>query len=90
MALPALAFLCLHALESNFITPIVVGRRLALSPLSVFLSVLFWGWIWGIAGAMLSVPILLVARSALRRHPRGRWLCVYLEGRQGPTEPWHP
>lgn len=88
---PAAAFLALHGLESNFISPIVVGRRLALSPLSVFLSVLFWGWLWGMAGAMLAVPILLMVRIACRRHPRGKLLCVYLEGRPSTgTRPWRP
>lgn len=91
VAAPAAAFLLLHGLESNFISPIVVGRQLALSPLSVFLSVLFWGWLWGMAGAMLAVPILLMVRIACRRHPRGKLLCVYLEGRPSTgTRPWRP
>lgn len=90
VAMPAVAFLALHAIESNFISPIVVGRRLALSPLSVFISVLFWGWLWGIAGAMIAVPILLMIRIACGRHRPSRWLCVYLEGRQLETGPWRP
>lgn len=90
VALPALAFLALHGLESNFVSPIVVGRRLAISPLSAFLSVLFWGWLWGIAGAMLAVPILLMVRAVCRRHPRGHWVCLYLEGRGVPAGPWRP
>lgn len=87
---PAAAFLALHGIESNFISPIVVGRRLALSPLSVFISVLFWGWLWGIAGAMIAVPILLMVRIVCRRHRASRWLCVYLEGRRLETGPWRP
>ncbi len=90
VALPAVAFLTLHGLESNFVSPYVVGRRLSLSPLSAFLSVLFWGWLWGIAGAMLAVPILLMVRAACRRHPQGHWLCLYLDGRRVPAGPWRP
>lgn len=90
VAMPAGAFLALHALESNFISPIVVGRRLALSPVSVFISVLFWGWIWGIAGAMIAVPMLLLLRIVCRRNRSSRWLCVYLEGRRVATGPWRP
>ncbi len=90
VAMPAVSFLALHGIESNFISPIVVGRRLALSPLSVFICVLFWGWLWGIAGAMIAVPILLMIRIACRRHRKSRWLCVYLEGRQWETGPWRP
>lgn len=90
VVMPALAFLSLHALESNFVGPVVVGRRLALNPLSVFISVLFWGWLWGIAGAMIAVPILLMLRSACRRHRSTRWVCMCLEGRQSGTGPRRP
>ncbi len=90
VAMPAAAFLTFHAIESNFICPLVVARRLTLSPLAVFISVLLWGWLWGIAGAMIAVPILLMVRVACRRHRSSRWLCVYLEGRQLETGPWRP
>jgi predicted PurR-regulated permease PerM len=67
MAWPALSFLALHAIESNFVTPMVVGRRLRLNPMAVFLSVMLWGWIWGVAGAFIAVPMLLAIRAACRR-----------------------
>ena len=41
----------------NFISPYVVGRRLVLNPVIVFLAVMFWGWLWGIPGVLLAVPI---------------------------------
>ncbi|MGP1394749.1 MAG: AI-2E family transporter [Inquilinaceae bacterium] len=56
--LPPLVFLGLTSLEGHFITPTVVGRRLTLSPILVFFTVLLWGWLWGIPGALLAVPIL--------------------------------
>ncbi len=43
----------------NFVDPRVQGRRLSISPLIILLSLLFWGWIWGIAGAILAVPITI-------------------------------
>ncbi len=55
--LPAFAYLVLTNLES-FITPVVLGRRFTMNPVVVFLSVIFWGWMWGIAGALLAVPLL--------------------------------
>lgn len=58
MLLPPLVFLCLTALEGNFITPLVVGKSLRLNPIMIFVSILFWGWIWGIPGVLLAVPIL--------------------------------
>lgn len=80
MLAPPLVFLCCHAVESNAITPWVVGHRLRLSPLAVFLSVLVWGWIWGFGGALVAVPILLAFRAWCRRSPALRHVRLYLEG----------
>jgi predicted PurR-regulated permease PerM len=52
------AFFALNLLEGYFVTPAAVGRRLTLSPVAVFVGVLFWSWIWGVPGALLAVPIL--------------------------------
>jgi predicted PurR-regulated permease PerM len=57
LLMPAI-YLGLNVVEGNFITPLVVGRFLTLNPVMIFLSLLFWGWIWGIPGALLAVPIL--------------------------------
>jgi predicted PurR-regulated permease PerM len=46
----------------NFISPYVMGRRLVLNPLVVFLAVMFWGWIWGIIGVLLAVPITMTGK----------------------------
>ena len=56
--LPPLVFLFFTILEGQFVSPFVVGRQLTLDPIAVFLSVLFWGWLWGFAGMLLAVPIL--------------------------------
>lgn len=80
MVAPALAFALIHGLESNVISPWFVGRRLALSPISVFLSVLFWGWLWGIAGALIAVPLLIALRSFAQRTRRLKLLRRFLEG----------
>lgn len=77
---PPLAFLAIHAVESNFVTPWVVGRRLRLSPVSVFVSVMVWGWLWGIAGALIAVPLLLALRTVCKRTRRLALVCNYLEG----------
>jgi hypothetical protein len=49
---PPAAFLLLHGLEANFISPMIMGHRLRLSPVFVFLSVMVWGWLWGVAGRL--------------------------------------
>jgi predicted PurR-regulated permease PerM len=56
LTVPSL-FLVLTILEGQVVTPAVLGRRMALSPAIVFASVIVWGWLWGIAGALMAVPI---------------------------------
>ena len=58
--LPPILYLAAHTVESNFITPMVLGRRLTLNPVIIFLSLMFWMWLWGIGGALLSVPLLMI------------------------------
>ena len=58
--LPPGAFLGLHVMETFLITPMILGRRLTLNPVMIFLGLTFWGWMWGIAGAILAVPIMVV------------------------------
>jgi predicted PurR-regulated permease PerM len=52
------SYLILAILEGNFITPMVMGRSLTLHPVLVLLALTFWGWMWGIIGVILAVPIL--------------------------------
>jgi predicted PurR-regulated permease PerM len=51
-------YLIFATLEGHFITPMVMGRSLTLNPVMILLSLTFWGWLWGIAGIVLAVPIL--------------------------------
>jgi predicted PurR-regulated permease PerM len=55
-----LSFVGLNLLESYIVTPMVLGRRLTLNPVVIFLALTFWGWLWGITGALLAVPIMVV------------------------------
>ncbi|MEX0694163.1 MAG: AI-2E family transporter [Rhodospirillales bacterium] len=59
LALP-LTYGVLSIVEGNLITPSILGRKLKLNPIAVFLSMLLWTWVWGIAGAILAVPILVI------------------------------
>ena len=56
-----LLYVAVATLEGHFITPSIVGRRLTLSPLTVFLSLVFWTWLWGPVGAFLAAPFLVIA-----------------------------
>jgi predicted PurR-regulated permease PerM len=67
--LPPLWYMLIHLLESNLVTPILIGRRLTLNPVAIFVSLIFWIWLWGIAGALLSVPILVSIKVVCDRIP---------------------
>ena len=55
-----LCYFGLTTLEGQFLTPYLIGRRMELNTVSVFLTVVVWGWLWGIAGALVAVPFLVV------------------------------
>jgi predicted PurR-regulated permease PerM len=52
-------FLCITIVEGQFVTPILTGRSLTLHPLIILVAMLFWGWMWGVVGALIAVPILM-------------------------------
>ena len=54
---PAVVLL-INIIEGEFISHQLIGKRLALSPVIVFISIVFWGWLWGIAGALIAIPII--------------------------------
>ncbi|WP_237392281.1 AI-2E family transporter [Aurantiacibacter rhizosphaerae] len=57
--IPAAAYLGLHTVEANVVTPAVLGARFTMNPVLILLALSYFGWIWGVTGALLSVPILL-------------------------------
>lgn len=61
--MPPAVFICFHLVEANFFTPMVVGHRLTISPLSILVSLSFWAWIWGTTGALLAVPLLIIMKT---------------------------
>ncbi len=60
--LPPAVIFAVNILEGQFVTPILAGRRLALSPVAVFLSLVVLGWIWGAIGVLIAVPMLVTIR----------------------------
>jgi predicted PurR-regulated permease PerM len=67
--LPSAWYLLLHLLEANLITPVLLGRRFTLNPVVIFVSLIFWMWLWGVPGALLSVPILVSIKVICDRVP---------------------
>ena len=59
--MPPAAFIALTTVEGQILTPTILGHRLTLNPLVVFLSIVFWAWLWGPIGAFLAVPLSIIA-----------------------------
>jgi AI-2 transport protein TqsA len=85
-AVLAAAYLATNVLLGNVIEPALLGRRLGLSTLVVIISLVFWGWVWGPVGMLLSLPLTLSAKIALERSTEFRWLAVLM----GPSPPSTP
>ena len=60
--LPPLAYFIINGIEGNFVTPFILGRRLVMNPIVIFLSLLIWGWLWGVPGALIAVPIVVILK----------------------------
>lgn len=58
--IPAAAYLALHTIEANVITPSILGARFTMNPVMILIALSYFTWIWGVFGALLSVPILLM------------------------------
>lgn len=76
---PALCFAVLAALEGNVITPMIMGRRMRLSPLAILVWLLIWGWMWGIPGALLAVPMLTCLKLITEWLPGWQWFARMVE-----------
>ncbi len=79
-------FMCTF-LEGQVITPLIVGRRLQLNAVAVFISVAFWAWLWGIVGALLAVPMLVIIKTICDHFEVLDTLGEFLSGRD--HEPAH-
>jgi predicted PurR-regulated permease PerM len=77
VVLVAASFLVLVTIEGQIVEPLLIGRRLKLSPIAVFLALWFGGWFWGVAGVVLAIP-LLVALKVVAEHSRNGKIFVDL------------
>ncbi|MCP4901335.1 MAG: AI-2E family transporter [bacterium] len=78
-ALVALGFIVVNIVFGNFVEPQLLGRTLGMSTLVVFLSLVFWGWVLGPVGMLLSVPLTMVVKIALENSQDMKWLAVLLD-----------
>lgn len=77
---PAALYLAIHMVEGETVTPMLLARRFTLNPVLVILSLVFWFWMWGIPGAILSVPMLAIAKIVCDRVRPLAALGHFLEG----------
>jgi len=82
---PAAIYFVVHLIEGNAVTPVFVGRRLTISPFLVFISFIFWLWLWGPVGAVLSTPILLVGLVAREEFVKYRQAALEAEQMEAPA-----
>ncbi len=85
--LAAGGYVAVNLLMGNIVEPRFMGKGLGLSTLVVFLSLLFWGWVLGPVGMLLSVPLTITAKIALDSRSETRWLAVLLGPESGARPP---
>jgi predicted PurR-regulated permease PerM len=61
--LPPAIFIGFHLVEANFLTPMIVGKKLTINPLAILVALSFWAWVWGTTGALLAVPLLIIMKT---------------------------
>ncbi|MEM7502367.1 MAG: AI-2E family transporter [Pseudomonadota bacterium] len=74
----ALAFLTINVVFGNLLEPRLMGYGVGISPLVVFLGLVFWGWVFGPVGMLLSVPLTMTLKMALESDPATRWIAILI------------
>lgn len=82
---PPLIYAAFAVIEGQFATPALLGRRLELNSVAIFICVALWGWLWGIVGALIAVPLLVVVKVFCDHFDGLRSLGEFLSGQPGAT-----
>ena len=78
VVIPPLSYMAVQILEGAFITPAILGRRLALNALAILFMLALTGWIWGVVGAIIAVPLLIVIKAFTDQFPSLSMISVFL------------
>jgi len=84
--LPPLCYLGINSLEGNLLTPMILGERMSMNPVLVFLSLILWGWLWGVGGVLIAVPMLSIAAIVCTHFASLAPVARFISG-GGPLEP---
>lgn len=71
-------YVAVNTIMGNVVEPRLMGKKLGLSTLTVFLSLVFWGWLFGSVGMLLSVPLTMAVKFAAMNNPQTRWFAILL------------
>jgi len=82
-----LAYYGLTVLEGSFLTPMILGRRFTINPIVIFVWLLFWGWLWGLPGALIAVPLLMAFKISCEHIGPLAWISyvISMEPRRSIT-----
>jgi predicted PurR-regulated permease PerM len=81
----AVGYLVINVVLGNLVEPAIMGRGLRMSPFAIFLALVFWGWLWGPLGMILSVPLTVSLKILLENTENLRWIALLLDRR--PRDP---
>jgi predicted PurR-regulated permease PerM len=77
----------LHLISANLLMPRMIGKRVSISPVAATVGILFWGWLWGVIGVLLAVPLTALVKIVAEAHPAWSKLAELLAERpQSPNE----
>lgn len=77
-AIVPLVYVSLTSLEGQIITPLILGRRLEINTVAIFTGIAFWGWLWGLVGVLIAVPILVIVKEIASQLPSWQAVSEFL------------
>jgi predicted PurR-regulated permease PerM len=87
-AIIVLTVVCLHIISANFLIPKIIGSRVNIGPVAATAGILFWGWLWGVMGILLAVPLTAFVKIVADCHPSLIHISNLLAESPRPVSPW--